>query len=321
MKRAIVAGIFAMTGVVCPQAHAADYPSQSIRIVVPFAPGGGADLPARLLAEKLSAAWRQAVVVENRPGATGTIGESHVARADADGYTVLLATPSSHTIGPQLIKNLSFDPLKDFKPAILFGWVPNVLVVNPAVKATTLDDLIALAKSKPGALNYSSSGDGSSIQLTTEIFAQKAGVKLTQIPYAGVSPAVTAVMAGQVDMMFAPAALALPQVRAGKLRQLTSLPAANDAKIDWSTLSSPEAPHFYSAGWLGFLFPAKTPDGVVQKWQSEIARIIQSPDVQEKFRQMSLIPSTISGEEFEKLIRSDYTQSSRILKELRIDPS
>ncbi|HEY0294058.1 MAG TPA: tripartite tricarboxylate transporter substrate-binding protein [Bordetella sp.] len=302
-------------------AGAAGYPSQPIRIIIPFAPGGGADLPGRLLAEKLSQAWGQSVVVENRPGATGSIAESFVARSAPDGYTVLLATPSSHTIGPHLLKNISFDPLEDLRGVTLFGWVPNVLVVNPSVPAGNLQELIALAKQKPGALNYSSSGQGSSVQVTTETFAQQAGITLTHIPYNGVTPAVTAVISGQVQMMFAPAALALPQIKAGKLRQMT--PLVDTAKIDadWSRTPSQTVAQRNAANWLGFVMPARTPENVVRTWQDALATIMQSQDVREKFAEWTIIPADTSGAPFDAIIKKEYQESGAMLKRLDIDPS
>lgn len=303
------------------QAQTQTYPTQPIKIVVPFAPGGGADIPARLIAKKLSEAWKQPVIVENRPGATGTIGESYVAKAAPDGYTLLVSTPSSHTMGPHLLKELRYDPIKDFKAVTLFAWVRHLLVVNPSVQAHTVKELISLAKAKPGVLNYSSSGNGSSVHLATEIFSRMAGIKMNQIPYGGVSPALVAVVSGQVDLMFAPAAIALPQIKAGALRPLSALtPDRFTALPDVPTIAEAGMPDYKSSAWLGLLAPANTPDYIIGKLQTEIARIVKMDDVQKTLGKMSIDVTSTSSDEFDQLIKTEYSKYGALIKELGLTP-
>ncbi|OWT59079.1 Bug family tripartite tricarboxylate transporter substrate binding protein [Candidimonas nitroreducens] len=302
-------------------AQAVQYPKQPIKIIVPFSPGGGADLPARLIAQKITEDWGQPVVVENRPGATGAIAENYVAKSAPDGYTILLGTPSSHTIGPQLIKNLPYDPLRDLRTIMLFGWVPNMLIVNPSLPVKTVDELIAYAKSRPGKLNYSSSGVGSSSQIHAEYFSRESGIKLTHIPYLGVSPAFTAVVSNQVQLTFSPAALVIPQLKSGRIRALTSPPSGAVLSGLGAFPSEPSPPNYQSAAWLAFFAPEKTPDAIVNKFQAEVARILQAREVKDKFASMYIVPVTTSVGDSEKIVKRTYEKDRKILQELGIHPS
>ncbi|HEY9280317.1 MAG TPA: tripartite tricarboxylate transporter substrate binding protein [Eoetvoesiella sp.] len=296
------------------------YPTKPINIVVPFAAGGGADIPARIIAKKLSESLGQAVVVENRPGATGTIGSNYVAKAKPDGYTLLVSTPSSHTMAPHTIKQLPYDPLGDLKPITLFASVRHLLVVNPEVPANTVKELIDLAKAKPGALNYSSSGNGSSVHLATEMFNRMADISMKQIPYGGVTPAAVAVVGGQVDLNVIPAALALPHIQTGALRPLVVLtPNRFSALPNVPTIAEVGLNDYKAEMWLGLLAPANTPDHIVQTLQAEIARIVGMEDVKETLGAMSIDVIATSTKEFDERIKTEYSEYGALIKELGLN--
>ncbi|HUH88130.1 MAG TPA: tripartite tricarboxylate transporter substrate binding protein [Pusillimonas sp.] len=288
-----------------------------MKLVVPFPPGGSSDIPARLIAQKLEQVWGKPVVVENRAGATGTIGEGYVARAKPDGHTLLVGTSSSHTMGPYTIKDRPYDPLTDLRGVTLFAWVPHLIVVHTSVDAESVSELIHLAKAKPGELNYATSGHGSSVHLATEIFSRKAGIGMVQIPYRGVNPAAMAVASGQTQLMFPPAVVALPLIEGGALRPLAIL-AANPLP------SLPQTPSTNEAGlegyefstWVGLLAPADTPDDIANKIAADVAHIMKDVQVRRTLEEMSFTPTTTSPQEFDDIIRRETAEHKTLIEEL-----
>lgn len=261
-------------------AVAADsYPGRPIRMIVPVSPGATTDTLARAVGAKVSESVGQQVVVDNRAGASGVIGTDLVARAAPDGYTILVIT-STHTINPSLQKNLPFDPVRDFTPIILMASSPTVLIVHPSLAAANLKEFIALAKAKPGQLNFGSGGTGTSTHLVAELLKTSAGIVINHVPYKGAAPALTDVLAGQLHFMFSGIVPALPQIRGGKVRALgvTSL-ARSGAAPEIPTLAESGLPGFSFGLWYGVLGPAGLPPAVVDKLNAEIRRAMTLPDV------------------------------------------
>src|SRR5664279_1265564 len=260
-------------------ASAQGYPTRPIRLVVPFPAGGTTDILARAVSQKLTEAFGQAVVVDNRPGAAGNIGSDLVAKSTPDGYTLLMGTVGTHAINPSLYAKMPYDHIKDFVPVVLVAGVPNVLEVNTSVPVHSVNDLIKLAKDKPGQINFASSGAGTSIHLSGELFKTMAGVDMTHVPYKGSSPALTDLMGGQVQIMFdnLPSSLAL--IKAGKLRAIavTSL-KRSPALPDVPTISESGVPGFEASSWFGVLAPAGTPAPIVARINSEVNKWLQSPE-------------------------------------------
>lgn len=297
----------------------APYPSQRITLVVPFPPGAATDILARTVARKMSDAWGQAVIVENKAGATGGIGAQFVAKSAPDGYTLLVATSSSHTMGPQMMKKPMFDSVKDFKPVSLIAWSPNVLVVNPKVPADSVRKMIELAKAQPDKLNYASSGSGSSIHLAGALFEKMTDVQMKHVPYRGAGPALADLLGGQVDLMFDTVAQSLPHIRAGKLKALGVTTARRSSSLpDVPTIAEAGLPGYEMSAWIGLIAPAGTPDAIVQKLQAEVARIAKAPDVVEALRPQGLELVGTSSEEFSALIRKEMPAYARIFRDAGI---
>jgi tripartite-type tricarboxylate transporter receptor subunit TctC len=275
-------------------AQAAGYPSQPIHVIVPFPPGAGVDIVTRLVAAKLSISLGQQFIVENRSGAGGNVGAGAVARTAADGYT-LLAAPSSIAISQSLYTNLPFQVEKDFRAVGMMASVPFILVVNPKVPANTVAELTALAKSKPGNLTFASTGNGSAPHLTAEMYAYGAQLKLRHVPYRGSSPAMTDLMSGEVDMMFANALSVLPQVQSGRLRALAITSARQDPDMpNVPTMQQAGVKDFDTGTWFSLLAPAHTPDDVIGTLNRALNDALKSPDVQHALRQQgaSIQPGT-----------------------------
>ena len=265
-------------------AFANEYPAKPIRLIVPAAPGGGADFLARIVGVKLGELVGQSVVVDNRAGASGTIAADGTAKAAGDGYTVLMGQSTSIVIAPQLYPKLPYDTLKDLKAVTLVAEVPNVMVVHPSVPANTVKELIALAKSKPDMLNFGSSGNGAPSHLAGEMFKSATGTRLVHVPYKGAGPAVNALLAGEIQVMFAPIVAVLPQVKAGRLRALGVTSAKRSAAApDLPTLAEAGLTGYEISSWFGLFVPASTPNAVVDKLYKETLRVLKSPDVLERF--------------------------------------
>ncbi|MCX7135318.1 MAG: tripartite tricarboxylate transporter substrate binding protein, partial [Proteobacteria bacterium] len=282
-------------------ATAADvYPSKTIRLVVPFAPGGGSDIVARLLSPKMTEALGQTVVVDNRAGASANLGAAMVAKAAPDGYTLLLAN-ANYTINPSLFKSLPFDPVREFAPVALLANVTNVLAIHPSIPAKSVKELISFAKAHPGQLNFASPGNGTSSHLAGELFRQVAKIEVVHIPYKGATPAITDLIAGQVSFTMASVLSVLPYAKQGRLRMLAVTTAKRSGALpDIPTISEAGLPGFEVSNWYGILATGGTPRPAVDRLNSELARIARVPDLAEKLAAQGADPATGTPEEFER---------------------
>jgi len=297
-------------------AAAQTYPSKPIRFIVPFTPGGSNDVLARTIGQKLNEAWGQPIVVDNRPGAAGNIGAELVAKASPDGYTFLVAANNILAINPSLYEKVPFDPVKSFVPVTLIGSVPIVLAVNPAVPASSVKELLALAKAKPDGLTYASSGGGSPQHLSAELFKSMAGVRILHVPYKGAAPAVTDLVAGQVQVLFGPINSLLPHVKSGKLRALGVASTKRLAYLpDLPTIAEAGVPGYESDIWIGLVAPAGTPKEIIDKTHREVTNILAQPDVREKLVAQGIETLKSTPEEFAALIQSDLARWGKVIKE------
>jgi tripartite-type tricarboxylate transporter receptor subunit TctC len=299
-------------------AHAQErYPSRPVRLVVPFAPGGGADISARMIAGKLTERFREQVLVDNRPGAGGNVGSDIVAKSAPDGYTLLLVS-SSYGANPALYK-LSFDPVNGFEPITLVSEQPFILVVHPSLPVRTVKELIALAKAKPGALNYVSSGTGGIVHLGTEYFKSMAGVDLVHIPYKGGNTAHNDLIAGFVQVYFGTILSTLPVVKSGKLRALgVSTAKRNAALPDVPTVAEAGVPGFSFSGWYAVLAPAKTPRDITTVLNREIVALLQAPDVKERLAAEGSTVVASTPEALREHLRRDIAKWQKVVKTANI---
>lgn len=317
IRRRAVNAIAAAALVLLAQGAAAQsYPSKPIRLVVPFPPGGVADLLARPLAERMSAALGQPVVIENRAGATGTIAGAAVATAAADGYTLLFGTTNEIAMSPTLFKSLPYDPTRAFAPVSPVAEFPNVLVVGPQLGLASLQDLIAFARTNPGKLTFASSGTGSTNHLTAELFQQIAGVKVTHVPYKGGGPALADLLGGHVDAMFATLPSAMAHIRSGKLRALAVTGERRSPALpDVPTAGEAGARGLVVMTWNGVLAPAGTPAAVIERLQREVKAAIAVDAVRERYATAGAEPMTLTPEQFRDLIARDYGRWARLIKD------
>jgi tripartite-type tricarboxylate transporter receptor subunit TctC len=285
---------------------AADYPTKPIRIIVPYAPGGGADSVARIVARKVSDSTGQVIVIENKGGAGAILGTEQVAKAEPDGYTLLLGQSGPISINPAVYKRLPYDPVKDFAPITMTTAYPYILVVNAELPAKTLQELVALAKSKPDALNYGSTGVGAANHLVAELFDSKAGIKLTHVPYRGTALAVGDLLGGQLTMVFGDPISVLPHIKSGKLRALavTSLERSPVAP-DVPTVAEAGYPGFEALAWHGILAPAGTPPEIVGKLNAELVKAVRDPATRELLANQAMQPVGDTPEAFAAFIQRD----------------
>ena len=309
MKRWIFLRLF-----VAGAAVAAYYPSRPIRLVVPYPPGGGTDTVARPLAQKLTESLGQPIVIDNRGGATEVIGTEAVARAAPDGYTLLMTT-NAFAINMAFQRKLPYDPLKDFAPVSRLITTPFLLVAHPALKATSIRELIALAKAQPGKLNYASLGTGSPHHLAMEWFKVLAGVDIVAVPYKGVGPGLTAVNAGEVQLMLTGFTAGLAQIKGGKLRALAVTTAQRSS-------AAPQIPTIAEAGfagydalaWYGILAPAATPPDVIARLNAEIAKALAAPDLRQRMANIGVDPAPGTPDELQRLIRDETELWTKVIK-------
>ena len=295
-------------------AYAQAYPSKAVRLIVPFAAGGSTDIIGRTVAQKLNETWGQPVLVDNRPGGSTVIGTDVVAKAPPDGYT-LLVTPAPFTIVPSLTTTkLPYDPAKDFEPITLINTTPLVVVVNPGVPAKNVKELIALAKSRPGALNFGSSGSGGSNHLAGELFDAMAGVKMVHIPYKGNAPALTDLVGGHVDLVYNGLTSALPFIKSGRLRALavTSLNRAG-ALPDVPTLDESGLKGFQAVAWNGLTAPARTPKDVVAKVNADVVKIVKSPELIERLKADGSDPVGSTTAEYAAFLRDEIVKWRKVI--------
>jgi tripartite-type tricarboxylate transporter receptor subunit TctC len=301
-------------------AQAQTWPSKPVRIVVPFPPGGTTDIVARSIGVELQRMWQHAVVIENRPGAGGNIGADVVAKAAPDGYTLLMGTVGTHAINKALFDQsgakMPFDPVKDFVPITLAAGVPNVMVINPKLPVNTVAEFIAYAKARPGQLNMASSGNGTSIHLSGELFKTVTGVYMVHFPYRGSAPAVTDLIAGNMNVMFDNLPSALPHIKSGRLKALAVT----------SRTRSPALPNvptieeaaglkgFDASSWFGLFAPAGTPRTIVDKIQADVAKALALPEVRERFLAQGADPGGNTPDQFAAFIRAETDKWTRVVK-------
>ncbi len=315
MNRWIALAAGALLATASTLAAAQAWPSKPIKYVVPFAAGGTTDILARTISEKLSVALGQPVVVENKPGAGGGLGAAEVAKAAPDGYTIMGGTISTHAINASLYKNLPYDPVKDFAPITLIARVPNMLVINNDIPAKDVAELIALMKANPGKWSFASSGNGTSQHLSGELFKGMAGADMQHIPYKGSAPALTDVMGGQVTMTFDNITTAWPLARGGKLRALAVTTAKRSpVSPEVPTLAESGLPGYEIGSWQGVFAPAGTPPEIVKRLNTEIVKIINSPDVQKKLLELGAEPVANSPEEFTALVKTEVVKWGDVVK-------
>ena len=299
-------------------ARADDFPSKPVRIVVPFAAGGPTDLMARALGKTLSVNLGQPVIIDNRPGGGGVIGMSEITRLPADGYTLVFPSILAVT-NPALMPKYPFDTLRDFAPLTVVGFVPHAVVVRPDFAARNLQELVAMAKAKPNSLSYGSSGNGTSAHLGAALFAQRAGISVTHVPYRGAGPAVQDLLGGQIQFMFLDMSSALSLIKAGKLRAIAVAPRTRFAGLpDVPTVAEQGYPGFDVHGWYGLLAKAGTPAPVMQKLYTEVKRALDTEEVHRIFEAQGIQPGGMPPAEFTKLVRSDLALWKRTVDQLHI---
>ena len=309
---ALVLAFAAMT------AHAA-YPDRPIKLVVPFAPGGSADLVGRLLAQQLTESLGQPVVVENKGGASGMLGNEYVAKSPPDGYTLTVGTLGPFAVNQTLYEHVPYDNIRDFAPITLTGLSSHILVANPSVPVTNVNELIALAKQKPGQLTFASSGTGNATHLTFELFKARAGIDIVHVPYKGGGPAMADLVGGQVLFSFASMASAVPFVRSGRLRAIAVSGAERSALFpEVPTVAESGLPGFASEDWQGILAPAKTPADIVQKLNGEFGRILLLPEVKAKLQAAGFEPKPSTPEWFGQFIQAETVKWAKLLKGIGI---
>ena len=290
------------------------YPSKPLRLILPFPPGGGTDILGRLLAERLAANLGQPVVTENRGGAGGNVGAEAAARAAPDGYTIVLVAPSL-AISPTLYSKLNYDPVKDFAPIGLVASVPNVMITHPSVPAQDLREFIALAKSKPGGMNFGSGGSGTSNHLAGELLNLSAGIKLVHVPYKGVNLAMNGVLAGEVHLAFIGIPVPAPHIKAGRLRALAVLARERSPILpDVPTAEEAGLGNFDVTTWYGILAPAGTPRPIITRLNAEFVKIMRSPEMKERLATMATDPLTSTPEEFGAYIQREIAKWGDVIR-------
>jgi tripartite-type tricarboxylate transporter receptor subunit TctC len=301
-------------------AQAQPWPQKPVRVIVPFAPGGASDLMPRLVGEKLTAMWGQPVLMENRPGAAGNIGMEAGVKSPPDGYTLLSAPNGNLVVNPHMYSKLAYDVFKDLAPITRIAAVQNVLVVHPDVPASTVKELVALARAKPGTLNFASPGNGSQAHVAVELLKLQLGLDLVHVPYQGVGPAMKDLLGGRINLMVAQVPSALPHVKGGKLRALgvaSTAPLAALPDVPTIAAAAP-LPGFEAVSWYALMAPAGTPREVVGKIHSDIAKALQMPDVRERLAGMGAEPSGESPAELAARIKAEYERWGEVVRKANI---
>ena len=319
-RRQVLISLAAVT--VAPWARAQAWPAKPVRIVVPFAAAGTTDIIARALAPEMQHAFGQPFVVDNKPGAGGNSGAAEVAKSAPDGYTLLMGTVGTHAINAALYPKMPYDHVKDFAPITLCAGVPNVLVVNPAAaqkyQINSVQDLIRAAKANPGKLNFASSGNGTSIHLSAELFKSMTGTFMVHLPYRGSGPALIDLLGGSADLMFDNLPSSLPHIKAGKLKALAVTSAVRSAVLpDLPTIAEAGGPSlkgFEASSWFGLLAPAGTPTDVINRMQQEVAKSLATPAVKERLVSQGAIPSGITPAEFARFIDAETKKWAQVVK-------
>ena len=298
-----------------PATQAQSYPSKPIRIIVPFSPGGAGDTIMRFIGQKLTEAWGQSSIIDNRAGASGAIGLQLAAKSPADGYTLVHGTASTHTINPILQHDLPYDPVKDFAPVAILMATPNIIVAHPSVPVSNLKELIQLAKSKPGQISYASNGSGTSSHMAGELLNLEAGIKLMHIPYKGAGPAIIDVLGGHVQLLIGAVATSLPHVNSGRLKALgVSSLQRSGAAPNVPTVAESGLPGFDVAQWFAIYAPAKTPKEIVVKLNAEMNRAMNQPTVKSDFTRQGYDVDSKTPEEFARYMREEAVRWTKVIK-------
>lgn len=314
----LLGGIFFAPLWAAAQGSAPAYPTRPIRAIVPFPAGGGIDTVIRILAPKMSESLGQQLIIDNRAGASGTLGTEVVAKSAPDGYT-LLGTFSSHSQNQILYRKLPFDTLRDFAPITLFGTVPNILVSNPSLPVKSVKELVALAKRRPGDILYASIGPASPSHLTAELFNSMAGVKTTHVPYKGAAPSLVALVSGETQITFTTVLVAVPYLKANRLRALGVTSLKRSAALpDVPTLDEAGIPGFDSTAWWGLLAPAKTPKPIIDRLFNVATATMKTPEIRARLDQLGAEPGGQTPEAFDQLIRDDIDKWGKVVKALGI---
>ncbi|NUZ07326.1 tripartite tricarboxylate transporter substrate binding protein [Piscinibacter koreensis] len=321
-RRLVAAGLAVAAGLLPGAVLAQDaWPSKPIRIVVPFAAGGTSDILARAFGDKLQASLKQTVIIENKAGAGGVIGADTVAKAPADGYTLLLGTIATHAINPALMPKMPYDALKDFAPVFLIGGISNVVLVGAESPYKSVRDIIAAAKAKPGAVSFASAGQGTSQHMSGETFKLLAGVDMTHVPYKGSAPAIQDVMGGQVPMSFETVTVAAPHIASGKVRALAVTSARRSPALpNVPTLQEAGIPGFDVASWQAFYVRAGTPSAIVQQLNAELERIVAQPDIKARMEQLGVEHSPNTPVQFAEFNRNELAKWQKVVKEGKVQP-
>ena len=290
------------------------FPSKPVKIIVPSTPGDGSDILARSIAQKLTERWGQSVIVENRPGAGGVVGTEVAAKSSADGYTVIMGNAGSHAINQAIYPKLSYDVVRDFAPITLVASAPNVFVVNPSVPAKTVAEFIALAKKEPGKYSFASGGNGSSAHLNGEMLKSFAGIEMTHVPYKGSSPAITDVIAGQVQLMIGNLPPILPFIKSGKVRALGVTTTTRFAATPDVPPISDTVTGYESLAWFGLFAPAATPKDILTKWHADVVAVLALPDIRERVAQLGFDVVGNTPEAYAAMVRSDIAKWQKVVK-------
>ncbi len=301
-------------------AQPAAYPTKPIRIVVAYTPAGATDILARTIGQKLSEAWGQAVIIDNRPGANGNIGTEYAAKATPDGYTLLMVTAGTHGINPGLYRKLGFDAVKDFAPVSLVAMVPNVFVVNNAVPTKDLKEFIAYAKANQGKLNYGSPGNGSTAHLSMELFKSMTGIQMVHVPYKGSAGVLADLIGGQIVVTMDNMPPYVPQVKAGKIRALAVSPARRSPALpDVPTVAEAGVPGYDSGAWFGLVAPANTPKDLVAKLSRETARILKLADVSARLADLGAESVGGTPEQFSAHIKAEIAKWAKVIRDANVE--
>jgi tripartite-type tricarboxylate transporter receptor subunit TctC len=310
-----VAAVATFTQLAAAQA----FPTKAVRLIVPFPPGGGTDILARPIAQKLAEKWGQPVIIDNRGGAGGNIGTKAAAETDPDGHTIILGVLGTHAVNQSLYANAGFDSTRDFAAITMVANTPNILVVHPSVPVKTIKELIDYAKANPGKLNYASPGNGTPSHLATEIFKSMAGVNLAHVPYKGSGPALADMLGGQTQVWIANAPVVLPHIKSGKLRALATTSAKRPAMAsDIPTLNEAGLRGYEADTWYGIFAPAKTPKPVLDKLHTDIVAVLVSPEIRETFAANGAEVVANSSEEFTQKVRDDVAKWKKVIADLRL---
>jgi len=297
-----------LVGTSCAFAQAESFPSKSIRLIVPYPPGGGTDTLMRIVTPPLTEIWKQSIVIENRPGASGAVGADAVIRSPADGYTWLIATPA---LPDQFVNQLA--------PVSLVSASPYVLTVSPSLKVNTVQQFIAVAKANPQLIRFGSSGSGSVSHLSGELFKSMAGVEMLHVPYKGSGPALSDLLGGHINVMFSPAQTVMPQIQAGNLKALAvTSPKRSQSVPGLPTISESGLPGYSAVGWFGIFVPAKTPNNIISKISAYIDRVLKTPQVRKEMLERGIEPSGGTPEDFAELIKVDQQKWSKLIQEKNI---